>query len=375
MVKELFVSFKDNINSKITNPFFGTLIIVWLFHNYKFIYTVFTFEKTKLPGARLNFIGTLLEPWPFIINLLWCILWAIGVLLFTYILINLTRLIVLASDDILKPWGTRLVAPYKIVQKEKFDNQVKATESIQKRYDDELEAKLHNQNKVDDLDNKLKDKQKIIDDLQEKLNNALINNSLHESDLSAIGIADLQKKADEVIEKGNSSSLPDNLDKDQDNFQGKYAKRIKKILRDKDLINLFNDFSIEILKKGVRELDKDSDELLLADLITIEKEFDDGSNRFTFTEFGKELREYLLNNSLFDNTSSETFSGEYYVNINAQSNGDHEVHKSSCSYLPSSENRKYLGHFNNCRDAMKEAKKSYNQVNGCNYCNSACHTS
>lgn len=24
----------------------------------------------------------------------------------------------------------------------------------------------------------------------------------------------------------------------------------------------------------------------------------------------------------------------YYVNMNAQSNGDHEVHKSGCSYMP-----------------------------------------
>jgi hypothetical protein len=36
---------------------------------------------------------------------------------------------------------------------------------------------------------------------------------------------------------------------------------------------------------------------------------------------------------------------KYYVNKNAQSNGDHEVHKESCSYLPNLENRIYLGVF------------------------------
>ena len=48
----------------------------------------------------------------------------------------------------------------------------------------------------------------------------------------------------------------------------------------------------------------------------------------------------------------------YYINKNAQANGDHEVHKSGCSYMPNSENIKYLGDFNNCDDAVKESKKN-----------------
>lgn len=64
----------------------------------------------------------------------------------------------------------------------------------------------------------------------------------------------------------------------------------------------------------------------------------------------------------------------YYVNKQAQSNGDHEVHKSDCSYLPSEENRLYLGSFDNCHDAVREAKKHYTQVNGCYWCSKECHT-
>ncbi len=64
----------------------------------------------------------------------------------------------------------------------------------------------------------------------------------------------------------------------------------------------------------------------------------------------------------------------YYVNKNAQLNGDHEVHKEGCSFLPKEENRKHLGEFNNCHDAVKEAKKHYTLVNGCYYCSKDCHT-
>lgn len=65
----------------------------------------------------------------------------------------------------------------------------------------------------------------------------------------------------------------------------------------------------------------------------------------------------------------------YYVNKNAQSNGDHEVHKDPCSYMPEKENRIYLGEYESCAPAVKKAKEHYPQSNGCYYCSRACHTS
>ena len=65
----------------------------------------------------------------------------------------------------------------------------------------------------------------------------------------------------------------------------------------------------------------------------------------------------------------------YYVNKQKQPNGDHEVHKSECRYLPNAENRKYLGEFSNCKEAVTEAKKTYQQSNGCYTCSNDCHTS
>ena len=66
----------------------------------------------------------------------------------------------------------------------------------------------------------------------------------------------------------------------------------------------------------------------------------------------------------------------YYVNKNAQSNGDHEVHTTGCKYLPFPENRVYLGDFSHCRGAVAEAKRRYPRwnINGCYYCSYACHT-
>ena len=64
----------------------------------------------------------------------------------------------------------------------------------------------------------------------------------------------------------------------------------------------------------------------------------------------------------------------YYVNKNAQDNGDHEVHTTGCQWMPDPQNRMYLGDFMNCHQAVQEAKRHYIQSNGCYYCSKPCHT-
>jgi hypothetical protein len=65
----------------------------------------------------------------------------------------------------------------------------------------------------------------------------------------------------------------------------------------------------------------------------------------------------------------------YYVNRQAQSNGDHEVHQLNCVYLPSESNRLYLGDFMGCSAAVAAARNIYPQSDGCYFCSNACHTS
>lgn len=65
----------------------------------------------------------------------------------------------------------------------------------------------------------------------------------------------------------------------------------------------------------------------------------------------------------------------FYVNKNAQPNGDHEVHRATCSWLPDVENRLYLGEFLTSQEAVRAAKKYYNHTDGCAYCCPESHTS
>ena len=65
----------------------------------------------------------------------------------------------------------------------------------------------------------------------------------------------------------------------------------------------------------------------------------------------------------------------YYVNNNAQTNGDHEVHVQGCGYLSKAINVTKLGDYTNCFHAVAAAKTRHSQSNGCKYCCNACHTS
>ncbi len=64
----------------------------------------------------------------------------------------------------------------------------------------------------------------------------------------------------------------------------------------------------------------------------------------------------------------------YYVNNNAQSNGDHEVHKEGCFYLQFVNSKKDLGYHLSCDGAVRKAKEIYSTADGCKTCSEDCHS-
>lgn len=64
----------------------------------------------------------------------------------------------------------------------------------------------------------------------------------------------------------------------------------------------------------------------------------------------------------------------YYVNKERQSNGDNEVHKETCSYLPLPRNRIDLGLHSTDQSALRAAKQYYPfTADGCYHCCPSIH--
>lgn len=64
----------------------------------------------------------------------------------------------------------------------------------------------------------------------------------------------------------------------------------------------------------------------------------------------------------------------FYVNKNTDAQGNHEVHRENCDYLPRPENREYLGFFSNSYDAVRAARRKYLTADGCWHCCPESHT-
>lgn len=67
---------------------------------------------------------------------------------------------------------------------------------------------------------------------------------------------------------------------------------------------------------------------------------------------------------------------QFCVNRDRQPNGDHEVHDVSADKwcLPDRANRLDLGYHADCSSAVRQARQTYSQANGCRWCAMACHT-
>ena len=64
----------------------------------------------------------------------------------------------------------------------------------------------------------------------------------------------------------------------------------------------------------------------------------------------------------------------FYVDKQAQVNGDHEVHTMGCASMPRDENLVDLHDHDQCSTAIMAARRYYLQVNGCLSCAPDCHT-
>jgi len=153
--------FKDLFKSKIRNPFFGTLATVWVIHNWDLVYSLFHFDKYWSREMKVEFLSTYFnEPifigntficTGFVGNMFICVGIAIVVLIASYVLMNVSRLVVYTSNDIVKPFIQGLTDDRKIVLKKDFDDVEKERDKWKKKYEAEFNARIQLLEKYDDL--------------------------------------------------------------------------------------------------------------------------------------------------------------------------------------------------------------------------------
>jgi hypothetical protein len=155
MIKDIILSFKENIKQKTTNPFFGTLIIVWIIHNWELIYTFFNFEPTRILKDRIDYLNNYFSAIPFIKNLLLCVLITFAVLILTYVFLNLSRLIINIFEKKLTPWVYKIADKNSVVLKEDYQLVEAERNQLFSKVEEEKIAKLKAQGEVTKLEEKI----------------------------------------------------------------------------------------------------------------------------------------------------------------------------------------------------------------------------
>lgn len=101
---EKITSVFDNYKGKINNPFIGTIISVWLIHNWRIPYALVTFDKECTMQDKMNFITDYFAKQNFWEELFNVIGFSFLVLIFTFILMAFSRIITDSYYKILEPF-------------------------------------------------------------------------------------------------------------------------------------------------------------------------------------------------------------------------------------------------------------------------------
>lgn len=141
MFKDTFISVKDNIVKKVTNPFLSTFVGVWIVRNWEFVYSIFFFDDSYSLEMRLTEIESYFADYS-IWDVAITILITFGILIATFILLSVSRLIVNFFDKTVTPWTYKITDIGSVVLKESYQTLESEISRLENRYQKEKETRL-----------------------------------------------------------------------------------------------------------------------------------------------------------------------------------------------------------------------------------------
>lgn len=159
---EVINSFFSNIKDKLTNPYFGTLILVLICHHWELIYTLFNFDEKLTLNQKLTSIKTYISTNITCTDLLCNAFWALVFMLSGYLIIVITRSIVLWVEFWIMPFITGKIINKNVVQKNEFDKVVKEREEYFDQYEEQRKNVRTFSKTIDEQTEQIKQKDKDL---------------------------------------------------------------------------------------------------------------------------------------------------------------------------------------------------------------------
>lgn len=118
MILDSVNSFIDNLKSKVSNPFFGTLIAVWTVRNWNLIYGLFIFDEDCKMNDKFEFVRNHFKDKYFFYELWINIAITFGLLLLGYLLLIISRFFANLVEHRITPNINRIAASKLVANKD-----------------------------------------------------------------------------------------------------------------------------------------------------------------------------------------------------------------------------------------------------------------
>ena len=143
MFKKIFESCEDSIVRRVSNPYFGTYILVFFIDNWQLFYTLFSFSQDETRADRIAIITDYINQAG---GLSWlfgkCALVAFAPFIIYYLLLNISGYISNNFELRVKPWLLKKVDNGLVVDKVEYDNLLNQYGELQTKFDKERKERV-----------------------------------------------------------------------------------------------------------------------------------------------------------------------------------------------------------------------------------------
>ncbi|MNK08395.1 hypothetical protein D3C87_263300 [compost metagenome] len=272
---------KDYMKSRFTNPILGTLIVVWIFRNFNFIYALFNFDEKVTLTQRVNYISSY-----FSAHCTWEeVLKNIGIALFVMIITYLVLLISKSISNLYKRFIDLINSvsdKAAIVSTEKY-LRVKGERDQFSKKKDEIEESLSNRNK--DFNQLTEEHNHLRIEFDEYKKGAIHKVDEYSSDTNKLR-KEVEELKSELAEALLNAKV--NVDKNENLFQF-LEKRYQSVVNDMDVF--IRDAGINYLKTPRFNKLSDVEKINIINL----KDLDNGRHLTRLITFLKDVSVFIPN--------------------------------------------------------------------------------
>lgn len=231
--------FFTNVKDKISNPFFGTLIFVWLVRNWDLVYSIFNFDKDYPLQNRISYIQAYINAKSIFEEVLINIGLTLILIVAGYLLIILTRSISTLAEFRIMPFLTQKIISNKVVFREQYEETSRERDEYSERYEQQRIQVRELSKQFDEISENFKKQSELVTMQTSEINKLEEERKLQTNQIEKQNreIEDLKKdsrlKEDKLLKRENDLDLARLLLKE-------YSKNFDYLLTDRGITLLLN---------------------------------------------------------------------------------------------------------------------------------------